>query len=141
MKHLITIPLLVMVFIGLGQESTTKNNAMETTASNPVKTVAPRNQPIVCKLTTPAMQNRKETILASIKKQVIQKSELPNGYAYQFKGTDAIIDELLVFIKTERLCCDFFDFNLSIAGDGLSAWLSITGPKEAKAFITDELKL
>lgn len=45
------------------------------------------------------------------------------------------------FIKTERSCCDFFDFGLKVAGDASFAWLSITGPKGTKDFITSELNL
>ena len=94
-----------------------------------------------CKLTTPELRKRKETVIASLKKQVIEKKELVNGYSYQFKGSDALLDELTEFIKTERVCCDFFDFGLSVKGDASLAILTITGPGEAKHFITSELEL
>jgi len=94
-----------------------------------------------CKLTSPEMQQRKATVIASLKKQVIEKKELAKGYYYKFKGTDSVVNELADFVKTERLCCDFFDFELKIAGDASSAWLTITGPKGAKEFITSELGL
>lgn len=93
-----------------------------------------------CKLTSPEMQKRKATVIASLKKQVIEKKELANGYSYKFKGTDSLVNELADFIKTERLCCDFFDFELKIAGDLTSAWLSITGAEGAKDFIKTELE-
>src|SRR4051812_1146362 len=67
---------------------------------------------LTCKLTTPELRKRKETVIASLKKQMLQKKELKNGYAYKFAGTDKIIDELAEFVKTERACCDFFVFNL-----------------------------
>ncbi len=96
---------------------------------------------IACKLTTPEMQQRKATVIASLKKQVIEKKELENGYSFRLKGTDSIVDELADLVKTERLCCDFFDFSIKVAGDGSAAWLSITGPKGAKDFINAELEL
>lgn len=38
-----------------------------------------------------------------MKKQLLEKKELINGYAYKFKGTDAVLDELSSFInKKER---------------------------------------
>lgn len=95
---------------------------------------------IACKLTSPEMQKRKATVIASLKKQILEKKDLKNGYTYKFKGTDSIVDELAEFVKTERLCCDFFDFELKVAGDASSAWLTITGPKGAKDFITSELE-
>jgi hypothetical protein len=49
-----------------------------------------------------------------------------------------MIDELVEFIKTERACCDFFIFNLSISSKS-EAWLEITGPRGAKDFIKTEL--
>lgn len=94
---------------------------------------------IACKLTTPELQKRKATVLASLRKQVEKKKELSNGYAFTFKGTDEMLDELTEFIKTERACCDFFTFGLSVAGN--KSVLTITGPKGAKEFITSELEL
>jgi len=94
-----------------------------------------------CKLTTPEMQKRKETVLASLKAQMIEKKELKDGYAYKFPGTDKVLDEMTEFIKTERECCDFFTFNLSISGDKSEAWLELTGVDGAKDFISTELGL
>jgi len=96
---------------------------------------------LVCKLTTPEMDERKATVLASLRKQVLEKEELTNGYAFKFAGTDSMIDELTEFAKTERHCCDFFTFNLSISGDTSAVWFEITGPLEAKEFIETELEL
>lgn len=94
-----------------------------------------------CKLTTPELRKRKETVLASLKSQVLEKKELPDGYAYKFTGTDNMVDALAEFIKTERACCDFFTFNLSISGDQSEAWLEIKGREGVKDFIESELEL
>lgn len=52
-----------------------------------------------------------------------------------------MLDELTEFIKTERACCDFFVFGLSISGDKSEAWLKLTGPEGTKEMITSELGL
>jgi len=52
-----------------------------------------------------------------------------------------MVDELSTFIKTERECCSFFTFNLSVASDKSTAWLELRGPDGAKHFITSELGL
>jgi hypothetical protein len=96
---------------------------------------------LTCKLTTPELRQRKETVIKSLKSQILTKKELKNGYSYKFAGTDKMVDELAEFVKTERACCDFFVFNLSISGDKSEAWLEITGPKGAKDFIKTELEL
>jgi len=94
-----------------------------------------------CKLTTPELRQRRETVIASLKAKVVSRKELANGYLYTFPGSDAVVDELFEFVKTERECCAFFVFNLSISGDKSVAKLEITGPKGAKEFITTEMAL
>lgn len=100
-----------------------------------------RSTEMTCKLTTPELRERKETVLASLKKQVVGKRELKNGYAFKFPGSDSILDELTEFIKTERECCDFFIFGLSVSGDKTEVWFELTGPDGVKDFITSELGL
>lgn len=102
----------------------------------------PPNKAILsCKLTTPELRQRKATIIERLKKQIFETKELANGYAFRFNGTDTMIDELIMFVKTERGCCDFFIFNISISGDKSFTWLEVTGPNGAKEFITTELGL
>lgn len=96
---------------------------------------------MTCKLTSPELRKRKETVIASLKQKMIYKRELTNGYAFKFPGTDNALDELAEFIKTERECCDFFIFGLSISGDKSEAWLELTGAEGVKDFITAELGL
>ena len=96
---------------------------------------------LTCKLTTPELRQRKATVITSLKGQMLAKKELKNGYSYKFVGTDKMVDELAEFVKTERECCDFFTFNLSISGDKSEVWLKITGPKGAKDFIRTELDM
>lgn len=96
---------------------------------------------VACKLTSAELQQRKETVITSLKKQIIETKELSNGYAFRFPGTDEILDELTEFIKTERACCGFFVFRLSVSGDQSEAWLELTGAEGAKDFILSELGL
>ena len=94
-----------------------------------------------CKLTTPELQQRRSTVIESLKKQVIQTKELANGFAFKFTGTDKMVDELTEFIKTERACCDFFTFTLSVKGDKSETWLELTGAEGTKDFMKAELEL
>ena len=87
------------------------------------------------------MQIRKTTVLALLKKNVLEKKELDDGYAFKFKGGDVMIDALTSFIKTEKECCDFFTFNLAVRGDQDFVWLQLTGPEGTKDFIKTELQL
>jgi hypothetical protein len=94
---------------------------------------------ISCKLTTPELQKRKATVIAELKSLVLEIKQLESGYSYRFEATDEILDKLNDFIKTERLCCDFFTFQLTVEEN--TALLNITGPDGAKEFLTAEVDL
>lgn len=94
---------------------------------------------LTCKLTTPELQHRKATVIAELKSLITKKQELTNGYEYTFNSTDQNLDKLVEFIKTERMCCDFFKFQLLIEDD--AAILKITGPEGAKEFLEKEVGL
>lgn len=96
-------------------------------------------KPVTCKLTTPELQKRKATVIAELKALVVAREELSNGYGYEFEGTDDILDKLNTFIKTERMCCDFFTFRLTVEEN--KALLNITGPEGAKEFLKEEVDL
>ncbi|MBS1594632.1 MAG: hypothetical protein JST90_09915 [Bacteroidetes bacterium] len=96
---------------------------------------------LTCTLTSPELRQRKASVIASLKRQVREKTELPDGFRYRFSGGDSVVDELTDFIKTERQCCRFFTFDLSVKGDQSAAWLTLTGPDGAKEFIKTELEL
>ncbi len=114
--------------IALAAHGQTKNTAMETAT-----------KPITCKLTTPELQKRKATVIAELKVLVLDKKELSNGYGYEFEGTDENLDKLNTFIKTERMCCDFFTFQLTVEEN--KALLHITRPEGAKEFLKEEIDL
>ncbi len=94
-----------------------------------------------CKLTTKELQNRKKTVLLSLKEQLLARKEFKNGFAFVFPDTDKMIDELIEFIKTERTCCDFLIFELLIKGDKCVIELKLTGKEGVKDFITEEIGL
>jgi hypothetical protein len=50
----------------------------------------------------------------TIQKKITSRIETENGFKYRFNGDDNTIDQLITFIKTERQCCPFFIFNLSV---------------------------
>ena len=120
-------------------KTTVKSNS-EIKSTKAMESIA-QKKVIACKLTSPEMQKRKQEVLAILKVKVLDKSELEKGYKYKFEGSDKVFDELVAFIKTERACCDFFTFDLSISDNKSNIWLSITGPDGAKDFIRVEMDL
>ncbi len=118
-----------------------KPNVAQKATGDEGTTAKNSDQEISYKLTSAELQKRKETVLESVKKQILEKKELTNGYSFKFAGTDAVIDELTEFVKSESSSCNFFVFTLSFSGDGTEAWLSLTGPERANEMISDELGL
>ena len=90
---------------------------------------------IACKLPSEQFRERKATVLANLKKNILDKKELDNGYALKFTGTDTMLDELIDFIKTERECCSFLTFSLTVSNNKSETWLELTGPEGTKDFI------
>jgi hypothetical protein len=93
----------------------------------------------VCKLSTPELQKRKATVIAELKEIVQNRNEFSNGISFEFKNTAAIRNKIDFFIKTEKLCCDFFIFEVTVEGSGIL--LKITGPEGAKEFLKEEINL
>jgi hypothetical protein len=118
----------VLGLVVLATHGQSKNTVMETT-----------NKPLTCKLTTPELQKRKATVIADLKALLLERKELADGYSYKFEGRDEILDKLNDFIKTERMCCDFFRFQVVVAEN--TALLIITGPEGAKEFLKEEVDL
>lgn len=95
------------------------------------------NSTLTCKLPTPELQRRRATVIAELKKIMIRKEEIQDGLQFTFDSNDETLQKLLEFIKSERLCCDFFAFQLSVSGE--SATLGITGPEGTKEFLVHEV--
>lgn len=94
-----------------------------------------------CKLTTPELQQRKKKIIAALKSQGLEKVETNCGYKYKFEGSDEMLDLLNSFIKTERICCDFLVFTLTVSNDTKFIWLELSGSEGTKDFIKHEINL
>ena len=94
---------------------------------------------IVCKLTAPELQARKATVIASLKKEMLETKVTEEGVSFRFPASDTMFDQLTEFIKTERQCCSFFQFGLRVKSEDQSIWLDLSGPEGTKDFIQHEL--
>lgn len=94
---------------------------------------------MTCKLTTPELQERKRTVIAELKSVVKERQEETNAVRYKFESADKDIDLVSNFIKTERLCCDFFEFSLRVESSSNFMWLKLSGPDGVKDFIQEEI--
>jgi hypothetical protein len=98
-----------------------------------------RTNNLTCSLTSLEFQKRKATIIAELKQLVVERKDILNGMSYKFESRDETLDKLNVFIKAERMCCQFFTFQLTI--QKRDTLLSITGPEGANDFLRHEVEL
>ncbi len=91
--------------------------------------------PIACSLNDADFQQRRASILAEVRAQVLEVKELDDGYAYRFPSDKAWIAELATFMTFERACCPFLQFNLRLEPNEGPIWLELTGPSGTRAFL------
>lgn len=105
-------------------------------------TMDPQNPPveISCKLTSEALQKRKRTLIAALAEKIRERRAVEHGFAFRFTAEDSLIDTLAAFIKSERACCSFLQFNLQVSGTE-TLWLTLTGPEGTREFMQQELGL
>lgn len=92
-----------------------------------------------CKLSSRELRHRKATVIAGLKGLVLEKYETSGGFKYGFDSSDQTFGLLCEFIRTERLCCDFFTFSLTISDRESPVWLELSGPEGTKEFIGHEI--
>jgi hypothetical protein len=66
-------------------------------------------------------------------------AELADGYALRFPNRDAWIVSAARIIIVERKCCPFFGFTMAFEPNGGPVWLHVTGPREVKEFIRENV--
>ena len=69
---------------------------------------------LTCKLTSPELQKRRATVIRALKDLLLNKEGIAEGLRFTFPNHDEVLDKLIAFIKSERLCCEFFTFRLLI---------------------------
>jgi len=83
-------------------------------------------------------QKRVLELVETIKKNIKEVKELPDGYAFQLPLENQLLRDTAEFITYERLCCPFFDFELAIDREGGPMWLRLKGREGVKDFIRTE---
>lgn len=109
-------------------------------AMTKTKDATTQESPFACNVAALNAEQR-QRYMALIKKLSIRKQEvreLADGYAFRFSSESTTIQELAEFIIYERLCCPFFDFDLTVEREAGPAWLRLRGREGVKEFIRIE---
>ena len=85
-----------------------------------------------------AQRQRQQALLATVRRTVVAKRELPDGVALSFPGDARAFVQLAEWISLERRCCPFVAFALEWNQDDKVS-VRMTGQPGVKAFIAAEM--
>ncbi len=91
--------------------------------------------PIACTLSSAELQERKATILASVRTAVLGKSRIPEGYRYEFANDSTTLRNVCRMVELERQCCKFLNFDLT--ENAKTIRLDVSGEPETLAIVED----
>jgi hypothetical protein len=91
--------------------------------------------PIACNLTSAELQERRRTVLETLRGAVLEVEELADGFAYSFMSEGNRFKELANMIDLERQCCPFLQFRVNVTAGHGPLTLEITGPEGTKDFL------
>jgi hypothetical protein len=112
-------------------------------ASGKMKKQTEKESPFTCNVSGLSADQRErwEALLTQLNDAKQEVRELPDGYAFRFPASSAMVKDVAEFITYERSCCPFFDFELAVEREGGPLWLRLKGRRGVKAFIKSEFGL
>jgi hypothetical protein len=113
---------------------------------------APSTDPLVCRLDalTATQRERQQLLAGRLKRAVVGRAELPDGYALTLDlsrlpadghGLPFCVVEVAEWVDLESRCCPFLDFGIDVHGKGGTVGLRLTGPENVKPFLEEEFGL
>ena len=90
--------------------------------------------PFTCTLSTTELQERKTTILASLRNAVWRRTRIPEN-RYEFESHSTTLRDVTRMIGLERQCCRFL--HLAVTEGENIVQLEVTSQREALAIIED----
>ena len=88
----------------------------------------------MCTLTESELQERRRTVLDSVRDSAIHMAAIPDGYSFQFEANPGVLARLANLVDLERECCRFLSFKIVVEPQQ-PIRLEVTGPAEARAVI------
>ena len=97
--------------------------------------------PIACTLGPAALRARQDDLLGGLVRRALERLDIPNGYRVRFAPTDGVLATIANVIETERQCCRFLTFRLTVEPDAGPIWLEVSGPPGTREFLAGMLDL
>jgi hypothetical protein len=99
--------------------------------------------PLACEMSalTDEQWKRQRELYRWLRADVKEVRELQGGYAFRHSADGGVLLAIAEFVANERLCCPFFEFEISVGRGGGPVWLRISGEGEAKRVLEAEMGL
>lgn len=111
--------------------------------SEQMSKVKKEESPIMCVLGALDAKQlaRQQELRQQLREKTQEVRELKDGYALRLPAESGMILSAAEFITLERLCCQFFNFELEVEGEQGSLWLKLTGREGVKDFLKSMLEV
>jgi len=90
--------------------------------------------PLACKVSelTYEQRQRQRDLYRKLWAGVKEVRELQDGYAFRHSADGDTLLAIAEFVSNERLCCPFFEFEISVGRGGGPLWLRMSGEEGVK---------
>lgn len=92
--------------------------------------------PIVCELTPEAVRARRAGLLPGLAARAERREELPDGYRLTFVPSSETLRAIADVVATERRCCRWLHFQMTVEPDNGPIVLTLSGPRGAREFLS-----
>ncbi len=97
--------------------------------------------PIVCTLSPDALSARRQGLLSELLQRSAGRELLPDGLRLRFAPSGEILSSIAKAVETERHCCRFLRFTLTVEPDEGQFTLDLTGPHGTREFVAALLEM
>lgn len=97
--------------------------------------------PVACTLSPAALKARKENLLNALLQRADERHELPDGYRLRFAAEGDVLSVIARTVDTERQCCRFLRFTVTVEPADGPITLDLTGPAGTREFLAAMLDL
>jgi len=92
-------------------------------------------EPIACTLTPGDLRTRRAELLPGLVARATTREALPDGWRFVFAAESDTLQAIATVIDSERQCCRFLRFQLTVEPSGGPITLDVTGPEGTREFL------